>query len=361
MMDGEERSLQARLRVLASGSGGNCSVLLIERPDVWGWSDRPTHEPAATDAEPAEPDGTPVTGARVCLIDLGLSPRRTFTLLREIGIRPDQVDDVLLTHFDSDHLHRGWLRPDGGAFAPNTRVHVHRNHARLGRKWGLLASDGLPGGLARAGVEYDDRFDLHPGVSVDPIVMDHDDQGVVAFRFDFELATDGGSGTGPAPELKGSLGFATDLGRLRPELVQHLTGVNVLAIESNYCPQRQQWSGRPEVLKRRIMGGNGHLSNEEALEAITRIGPVEHVVLLHLSRDCNCPDHVRSLHDGADYAVTITSQFEPTRWVRVAPALCPTRMKRRLRAEQTFLWAEPKAAPTTPRTLSVAGRQEHPG
>ena len=51
------------LCVLASGSRGNCSVLVI----------------------PATPD----TPRRVYLIDAGLSPRRTASLLSDRGIRPD--------------------------------------------------------------------------------------------------------------------------------------------------------------------------------------------------------------------------------------------------------------------------------
>lgn len=326
--------MRARLCVLASGSGGNCSVLVVERPGVWGLS--------AADEESAGGSSS----ARVCLIDLGLSPRRTFSLLAEMGVRPDQVDDVLLTHFDNDHLHRGWLSPGGRAFPRHTRVHVHRTHARRAERCGLFEVEVGGGkrprrasGIERSGGgrEYDGGFALHECVRVDPIVMDHDDQGVVAFRFDFAAEAAEGS-TVEGQTLTGSLGFATDLGRVTPDLTRHLRGVNVLAIESNYCPQRQQWSGRPEALKQRIMGGNGHLSNEQALEAISAIGTPEHVVLLHLSRECNCPEQVRAMHEGSDYALTISSQFESTRWVRVAPALCPVAIRRSLRVEQPSLF-----------------------
>ena len=38
----------------------------------------------------------------------------------------------------------------------------------------------------------------------------------------------------------------------------------MVAIESNYDPFMEEHSGRPWQLKRRIMGGSGHLSNEQA-------------------------------------------------------------------------------------------------
>lgn len=113
------------------------------------------------------------------------------------------------------------------------------------------------------------------------------------------------------------MGYATDLGRVPERLIERLRGVDVLAIESNYCPRMQMVSTRPWHLKQRIMGGFGHLSNEQALEAIAAIEPREHVVLLHLSRECNCPSLVARLHAGSDYALTISDQETATRWVSV--------------------------------------------
>jgi hypothetical protein len=80
------------------------------------------------------------------------------------------------------------------------------------------------------------------------------------------------------------------------------------------------------VLKRRIMGGLGHLSNEQSLEAVLDIAgrcDLGHVVLLHLSRQCNDPTIVRDLY--AQRApdllgrLTITNQYEPTPVLHVGP------------------------------------------
>ncbi|HYE01635.1 MAG TPA: MBL fold metallo-hydrolase [Phycisphaerales bacterium] len=256
--------LRAELCVLASGSGGNCSVLAVEQ------------------------GGT----RRVCLIDLGLSPRRTELLLAERGLGLHDVDDAILTHLDDDHFHRGWVR----ALPRHATLRVHARHAALDDCFGLFG---------RLPCQFEAGFVLRCGAGVRALLAAHDRAGVSALRVDF---------AGP-PAC--ALGFATDLGRVTDPLVGLLAGVDVLAIESNYCPKMQEESGRPWFLRRRITGGAGHLSNLEALEAILRIGPGEHVVLLHLSRQCNCPELVASLHEGADYAVTITSQTHPTRWVRI--------------------------------------------
>lgn len=257
--------LRAELCVLASGSSGNCSVLLFRRGGV----------------------------RRACLIDLGLSPKRTFRLLDALGLGPHHIDDAILTHLDHDHFHHGWAR----ALPRHTTLHVHERHAD-GDAFGLF---GIPAAV------FADAFALRDGTVVRSVLADHDEHGVATLRICLP-----GRGEGAA-----DLGFATDLGRVTDRIVEHLAGVDVLAIESNYCPRMQEESGRPEFLKGRIMGGRGHLSNHEAVRAIGLIEPRSHVVLLHLSRQCNDPDLVASLHEGADYALTITEQHAPTRWIRI--------------------------------------------
>ncbi len=266
----------AALCVLASGSGGNCSILALRRASI----------------------------LRVVLLDLGLPPRRTFKLLADRGIRPDQIDDAIVTHLDSDHFHTNWLT----AMPAHVRIRMHERHEYLLRSVG-----------ANAASERVQKFDVEPfeideGVCVRPHLMSHDEAGVSTLRIDMP-------GLGGA----GALGFCTDLGQVTDDLVGHLRadrgtgeGVDVLAMESNYCPRMQMASSRPEFLKRRIMGGSGHLSNQEALEAVRAISPREHVVLLHLSRQCNDPALVADLHAGSDYALTIASQFHPTRWIRIS-------------------------------------------
>ncbi len=285
--------------VLASGSGGNCSVIVIKRGSV----------------------------LRVVLIDLGLSPRKTFRHLASLGLRPDQIDDAIVTHLDADHFRPEWLR----MLPPHARLRMHVRHARELRLLALAApsasfdhsATGAPAPTdASRIIAFDRPFTIDEGITVRPHLMSHDEAGVATLRFDM-----------PGLPGGGSLGFCTDLGRVTDDLLEHLTidhgagepwcGVDVLAMESNYCPKMQLASNRPWFLKQRIMGGRGHLSNQEALDAVRAIRPREHVVLLHLSRECNDPALVSELHAGADYALTIADQFTPTRWISLARSSRP--------------------------------------
>ena len=86
------------------------------------------------------------------------------------------------------------------------------------------------------------------------------------------------------------------------------------------------------------MGGRGHLSNHEALEAVEAINPREHVVLVHLSQQCNNPALVAGLHEGCvgGYTLTISTQDAPTRWV---PVRRQARTEIITRAGQMRMWA----------------------
>lgn len=253
------------LCVLASGSRGNCSVVVL-------------------------PDGGT---RRVVLIDAGLSPRRTAVLLCELGIELWEIDAILLTHLDADHAHLTWSR-HRRVQAP---IYMHASHRGKAERIGMCCDR----------VEtFSQSFSLFDRINVHPRLLHHDQLGVVVYRFEID------------DERRKSccrLGFATDVGRPSEDLVEHVSACDVLGIESNYCPKMQVASGRPEFLKRRIMGGSGHLSNDECLAVLRRARPREHVVLLHLSQECNDPALVSGLHKGSSYRATLSSQHKPTPWI----------------------------------------------
>ncbi len=277
---------EAALCVLASSSAGNCSVLIHH--------DRGRR--------------------RAVLIDAGLSPRRTALALARLGLRLADVADICFTHLDTDHCHPGWNRPPRDCAAT---FRIHRRHMGRAERAGLLHHTPTE--------PFEDTFTLAPCAHVRTSLFEHDHLGVAAFRFEFTPPhPENTQNTEPnAPPPVASLAYATDLGRMTEHGLRTLAGVGVLAIESNYCPQLQLASDRPDFLKRRIMTGAGHLSNEEAHDAACAIAPREHAVFLHLSRQCNRPELVAKLHEGADYARTIAHHAEPTRWVRITPTTTP--------------------------------------
>lgn len=252
---------------------------------------------------------------RHVLIDLGLSPRRTREFLKLFGLSLRDIDAAVLTHMDHDHLHPGWAAPQGklSPLRPEAVVVVHASHLRAARQVGLHRPNLRSIAHAESSLAEPSLFSHLPqpqrpeppclpaGIEVSSVLSAHDDEGTASFRFGLP----GGR----------TLGFATDIGRVTEPLVELFRGIDVLAIESNYCPLLQAESDRPEFLKRRITGGAGHLSNLEVVDAVQRIEPRRHVVLLHLSRQCNRPDIVAGLHAGARYGLTIADPDRPSPWI----------------------------------------------
>lgn len=253
-----------RFSVLGSGSGGNCTLLVIGEGDA----------------------------TRRVLIDAGLSPRETARRLERFGVAIPDLDAILVTHLDGDHLRESWPR----VCARNgIRMCLHRRHARHAQFHAELR-DLL--------MIFDGGFELDGGALVQPTLLAHDDLGTVGYVIEHQGER---------------LGLATDLGRVHPGLYEHFVDLDVLAIESNYDRRMQIESNRPPVLKRRIMGGHGHLSNEQSLEAVLGIASrsrLRHVVLLHLSRQCNDPAIIERLYTAKAPALAprlvISSQFAPT-------------------------------------------------
>lgn len=269
------------LCVLASGSGGNASAI---------------HLP----------------GGGVLLIDAGIGPRVTGQRLaaRPAGVRLGLADirAVCLTHLDSDHFNLNWL-----ASLRKLGIPVFCHESRREDLEYRIAERGERIELRTFG---DHAFEPARGFTLKPIAFAHDHTGSHGF-----VITGGGV----------RIGYATDLGHVPQHLLECFCDIDVLAIESNYDHQMQVDSPRPWFLKNRIMNGSGHLSNAQAYALVRSLFQrclaagnrlPRHVVLLHRSRECNCPVLLREFFSrDARIAsrLVLSEQHEPTDWLRAGP------------------------------------------
>jgi phosphoribosyl 1,2-cyclic phosphodiesterase len=261
------------LSILASGSAGNCSVLRGR--------------------------------GNIVLIDCGIGPRTTAGRMKPLGISIDQVAAIVLTHLDSDHFNPNWASQ---IVRRNIQIYCHESRAD-----DLARLAGGSNQFTNLIQPFNGRqFSPADGIILHAFRLEHDEHGSQGFLVE---------GFG------GRIGYATDLGRVDAELVRRFRGVDVLAIESNYDPQMQMSSDRPSFLKRRIMGGRGHLSNAQALEAVRKVlnqcdrpgrDLPRHIVLLHRSRQCNCPKLLRDLFSEDERIaprLVLAEQDRPTPWL----------------------------------------------
>src|SRR5438874_3575854 len=237
------------------------------------------------------------------LVDGGLSARQIVVRLEQCGIKPGQLDGVLLTHEHGDHvcglevlcrkfqvpIYCNRLTADAIRCPGSTGLAEHRN-------WRLF----------QTGADFS-ICDIH----VQTFSVPHDAVDPVGYAFH--------SG-------ENALGFITDLGYATKMVVERLRKVHTLVIETNHDEKMlQDDPHRPWPVKQRIQSRHGHLSNAAAAAVIEQLlgGKIERVVLGHLSRYCNTPElalgTVRLLLekcDKADMEVHCATQFQ------VSPRFC---------------------------------------
>lgn len=251
---------------LCSGSSGNCTYL-----------------------------GTRTQGI---LIDAGASAKAILAALAEIGIDGrSAVKAVLVTHNHNDHI-KG-LR----VLTKRLRVPVYSTVETLE---GILDTVGLsPGAEA---VELSPRMEI-AGMEVTSFDTPHDVAHSVGFRIRAGERT---------------VGYATDLGEVTPEIRQGLSGADLVLIESNYEPRLLDISSYPYHLRRRIASDHGHLSNPDCADAVRRLAlsGTGRFVLAHLSLENNTPELARSsalaalaeegMEEGRDFTLTVANRLVPT-------------------------------------------------
>lgn len=204
------------------------------------------------------------SGSTRVLLDCGFGLRETLRRLQRLGVAPESLTAICLTHEHGDHV--------GGAFSFSRRYRIplwltHGTHAALASK----AGEGHDLKFIDAGAAY-----ALGDLQIFPYPVPHDAREPVQFVF-----SDGGH----------RLGVLTDAGSLTPHIVSMLDACDALILECNHDAGLLAASPYPPSLKRRIAGRFGHLENEMAASLLSRLetGKLQHIVAAHLSEQNNRP------------------------------------------------------------------------
>lgn len=283
------------MRVVSLGSGSTGNVLLIE--------------------------AGPQRRTRL-LIDAGLSFRTLTTRLLSVGVSPAQLQAILITHEHSDHvqgiptLTRRFALP----IVTEPRTYAAIEEGLTSGIWhsdsGMLVSAQaepfinnqadkyLDVDATASSVHKDEAIKQESSVATEPLTQRASPPviplplGSRRMIGDIEVQSFPTShdAVAPAGYLLSAGGcrmcIVTDSGEVTGEMLDYMRHADLLVLESNHDRQRLLRGPYPQMLKQRIIGPTGHLSNDQAAEAVLKTWRPEGVRwlwLAHLSRTNNTP------------------------------------------------------------------------
>ena len=124
------------------------------------------------------------------------------------------------------------------------------------------------------------------------------------------------------------ISIATDIGHMNSSILKNLEESLFVMLEANYDPEVLKCSAYPYILKSRIAGPTGHLSNEMAGKTISYLlkSGLKNVMLGHLSKESNFPELayktvVEELmnvnYDEKSLGISVASRDEPTKTIKI--------------------------------------------
>ena len=196
------------------------------------------------------------------LLDAGLSVAEIIRRLDLINEKPENIDAVLVTHEHTDHIKglASFLKKY------NARGYIHEKVYESLKSTLNLNPD-------RVSTISKYSFGIND-VRIMPFELPHDSIRCVGYMLEYKNS---------------KVSFATDLGYMPDIVLDLMKGSALVYIESNHDVKLLRQCAYPYIVKQRIMGDNGHLSNEQASKVILELAKsgTKHFVLSHISENSN--------------------------------------------------------------------------
>ena len=204
------------------------------------------------------------------LVDVGISAKQVMMMLKQNDLRLENIKGILITHDHIDHV----LGLE--TLTKSCPIPIYAHSDCLG---------GLAEGKATKGIDHSLFRDIEPmqpfqlmGIKVEAFPVMHDGRGAMGYHFDYEGHT---------------LTISTDIGMLDNVVKTYLRRADSIVIESNYDTEMLEKGPYPFILKQRIAGPFGHLSNLESARFVAECyhPRIKNIMLCHLSENNNTPEH----------------------------------------------------------------------
>ena len=226
--------------VLGSGSKGNCSLYQTQTTTFF--------------------------------IDCGFSTRDIRHRLATKQIELDRLDAIVITHEHIDHV--SGLPSIYKFYQPDLYIST-----KTYQSLATYIKQAIPTERLKL---FDGPFQIHD-VELVPFVVSHDASHPCGYIITHEAK---------------KIVHTADTGYVPRRLFEQLQGADVYLFESNYDPELLLDTDRPFVLKQRIIGNNGHLSNEQSALVLRELikDNTHTVIFIHLSQEANTVQHAKSTH-----------------------------------------------------------------
>ncbi len=203
-------------------------------------------------------------GGSLLMVDCGFSLKETTRRLGLLGLEPQQLDAILVTHEHSDHC---------SGVAILSRKHdipVYLTH-------GTYSSGRCDNCFSAQFINFAEHFSIG-SLEVKAVAVPHDAREPCQFRFYYNDK---------------SLGLLTDLGSITPHVVDSYRACDALVLEFNHDQKLLQEGIYPHHLKHRVGGDWGHLNNMQAATLLEQVGHsmLRYLVVAHVSGNNNTRQH----------------------------------------------------------------------
>jgi phosphoribosyl 1,2-cyclic phosphodiesterase len=219
------------------------------------------------------------------LIDAGLSCREIEKRMQALGLSMKIVKAIFISHEHTDHI-KG-LSTLANKYS--ITIYITPATAKLGPR--LIK-------------HLSQSFTAHEAVQVGSLDVIgfpkfHDAEDPHSFIVSYNKIT---------------VGIFTDIGISCEQLKKYFNKCHAAFLEANYDEDMLANGRYSYILKNRIRGGKGHLSNKQALEVFINHRPpfMTHLLLSHLSKDNNSPELVQNLFaaHSSGVNVIVASRYE---------------------------------------------------
>ena len=208
------------------------------------------------------------------LLDCGFSTKEIITRLLRLGIQPNMLDGIIITHEHADHI-SGVER-----FARKFDLPVWLTHGTLRAAKKTFST------LSKINIIDSHQAFSVSDIDIQPYPVPHDAQEPTQFIFS-----------------NGSvkLGVLTDTGCSTTHIETILNRCHGLVLECNHDAELLANSKYPKSLKQRVGGRLGHLENASSAMLLSKLdcSLLQHLIAAHLSEANNTPQLAQSALSGA--------------------------------------------------------------